>query len=457
LSAAARLPRLLAAALALAGAARAQGPDVRVNDPAQDGGGVTQSEVALARDGDVICVGWRDFAGGRRLNGFGVSRDGGETFRDRGLLSSSLGVFADPVLVAIPGGGFWYASLESALTGVILHHSRDCESFAYVGHVTSRQPKSSIDKPWLARDPRSGRLYAAYVRLGQIVVAESDDPAREPDAGWAHERVLAPGSGPWLDVAPDGTAFVAFGAVASIRLFARAEGGSWEERTPIARIVHAPMYGPASRECRRPALNGKIRVELLPQLAIQPDAGAPAGYALHAVWNADTDGDAADASDVLYARSLDGGRQWSQARRLNDDETKTDQWNPALGAGAEGVVAVSFYDRRLDPERNWKFDRYLVVSRDGGASWGSNLRVSDQSSPVSPTHPHVDPHSASCYHGDYDQVVVGGGAIHMVWSDDRRLDPPCPKRGTDPAYLKSCPNPDVYYDRVELAAPPPAR
>ncbi len=461
-------PRIAAPTLAVAlaalgpGGTRAQGVDVRVNDPAQDNGGVTQNEVTLAVDGDVLCVGWRDFADGARRNGFGVSRDGGKTFRDGGPVSLAHSLFADPSLLAIPGGGFWYASLEAGLRGVILHKSADCATFAYVGHVTSGHANFSVDKPWLALDPGSGRLYAAYVKLGQIVVAESAAPEREPDARWARESVIAPGSGPWIDVAPDGTAFLAFSSGASIRLFARGAGGTWEERAPVALVLRAPAQRAATRECRRAALNGKIRIEVLPQLASHADTTAPAGYVLHVVWNADPDGEGPDVSDVRYARSLDGGRQWSAPRRLNDDDTTSDQWNPALGAGPGGVVAVSWYDRRLDAARNWKFDRYLAVSRDGGASFEPNLRVSDESSPVSPTQPHVDRHSSNCYHGDYDQLVVRGNAIHMVWSDDRRQGPPCPDRGTDPRYLKGCPNPDVYYDRVvvepsraRLAAPSP--
>ncbi len=448
---------LVAAALGLAGPARAQGVDVRVNDPAQDVGGATQDEVTLAVNGETICVGFRDFAGGLRANGFGVSKDGGRTFRDGGLVAPGQALFADPSLVAIPGGGFWYASLEGGLVGVLLHHSADCERFRYVGHVVSGQPKFGVDKPLLARDPRSGRLYAAYVRQGRIVVAESDAPESEPDRGWTRESVLAAGFGPWIEVAPDGTVFVAFLSAASIRLFARGEGPEWVERTPVALVVRPPRNAAATRECGRAALAGKLRVEVLPQLGIHADPSASAGYVLHAVWNADPDGDGPDASDVRYVRSLDGGREWSIPRRLNDDDTAADQWNPALDAGEGGVVAVSWYDRRHDPERNWKFDRYLALSRDGGVSWERNLRVSDESSPVSPTQPHVDPHSSACYHGDYDQVVVAGGAIHLVWSDDRRMDPPCPGRGTDPRTLEGCPNPDVYYDRGDLGSLVPAR
>jgi hypothetical protein len=126
-----------------------------------------------------------------------------------------------------------------------------------------------------------------------------------------------------------------------------------------------------------------------------------------------------------------------------------------------GVVAVSWYDRRNDASENWKFDRYLALSDDGGITWRPNVRLSDRAmavgatSPVSRNLPPYDDGTARCYHGDYDQVAVdAGGAFHVVWSDDRRLLPTggCPSDDPDlpslPYFVDSCPNPDVYYNRI---------
>jgi hypothetical protein len=185
------------------------------------------------------------------------------------------------------------------------------------------------------------------------------------------------------------------------------------------------------------------------------------GYVIHAVYFYDSDGAGSDESNVFYRRSVNQGVDWSDELRLNSDSTSTDQWSPALAVSASGVVAVSWYDRRDDPTGNWAFDRYLAMSDDGGITWRPNLRLSDRGTSVGPTSPvsrnlpHYDLGTNGCYHGDYDQMAFdAAGVLHVAWSDDRRLLPTggCPSDDPDipslPYYLGSCPNPDVYYNRI---------
>jgi len=168
---------------------------------------------------------------------------------------------------------------------------------------------------------------------------------------------------------------------------------------------------------------------------ITADGTAPAGYVIHAVYPYDSDGGGPDHSNVFYRQSLDGGASWSEEVKLNDDTTTNDQFVPAIGASEDGLLAVAFYDRRLDPN-NYLIDRYLTVSSDGGLTWTPNERISDVSAPVAQTLPNFDG-LAECYHGDYDQVAVSGNVAHIVWSDDRRV--------TDTG-----PNPDMYYDQFNI-------
>jgi len=81
------------------------GPDVLVNDPTGDAGGVshTQSEtsIALNENTGTICSGYNDsyhgVVQGQGYTGFSRSTDGGATFTDGGALSSSS--FGDPSLI----------------------------------------------------------------------------------------------------------------------------------------------------------------------------------------------------------------------------------------------------------------------------------------------------------------------------------------------------------------------
>ena len=172
-----------------------------------------------------------------------------------------------------------------------------------------------------------------------------------------------------------------------------------------------PRDASATYRCYRPALNGDIRYLPSPQLAVGPDG------ALHVVYSYDPDGhNTGDVVDVFYRRSTDNGATWGPEIRLNDDGTQTDQWFPTLSVGPTNGVMAAWYDRRLDTSDNYMFDYYGCFSSDGGVTWGSNIRISDVSSPV-----YIDPYMATCYHGDYDQQVQDEDDVYILWSDDRNV------------------------------------
>lgn len=214
-------------------------------------------------------------------------------------------------------------------------------------------------------------------------------------------------------------------------------GNTWVKMTDIATGQLQPENVAATNSCGRQALNGDIRNLSSPQIAIQRDKKAAAGYVIHATYPYDSDGVAgADNSNVFYKQSTDGAATWSNEVKLNTDQTNTDQWFPALNVNSKGVVVASWYDRRLDPANNLAFDRFAVISKNGGQTWVRNIRVSDVTSPLAQINPNFDPAVVNCYHGDYDQLSVGeSGIANIIWSDDRRI-------------TATGPNPDIYADRV---------
>jgi hypothetical protein len=53
--------------------------------------------------------------------------------------------------------------------------------------------------------------------------------------------------------------------------------------------------------------------------------------------------------DVKFTQSTDGGLHWSDPVKVNDNiepAEPTDQFQPSIAAGPDGVVAIAFYDRR---------------------------------------------------------------------------------------------------------------
>lgn len=474
--------------------------DRLVNDPLTDDNGAarfTQNETSVLVANNTVCVAFND-------NGdvTGIRSDGAFSQSDLPFIDAAGPAFPDvpPAFPLDPNAvpkslgdpslayralddTFYYASLTYNPDAIWLWKSTDnCQTWTPAGavHLEGDCP----DKELLAIDnsissPFFGRMYVGYTRfLGCLFssgsrnqIAFTDDPAETPNQdSWSNIKVLGEtvgriGQGMWPAIAPNGDVYFALldrnidpGGTQSQWIFRSVDGGSnWTQRTNIASDLPRPENAAASAAppggCGKSALNGFIRHLASPQIAIHPDPDAEVGYTIHAVYAYDSDGPGPDESNVFYKRSTDGALNWSSETPLNDDGTATDQWYPALAVNDAGVVVVSWYDRRLDPVDNLKFDRFLATSHDGGISWSKNVRISDASSRVArildgPAFQNIPP----CYHGDYDQIAIeADNTTHVVWSDDRNELPPCPIDPQNPEdpFLDGCPDPDVFYEKVE--------
>jgi hypothetical protein len=107
--------------------------------------------------------------------------------------------------------------------------------------------------------------------------------------------------------------------------------------------------------------------------------GGPAGT-LHMVYEGATPADIDWLFDVYHVRSTDGGQTWSTPTRLSDDppEDLAGKYHPDLSIAPDGRIDVAWWDFRND-NGNFATDVYLTSSTDNGASWSPNIRVTDRS------------------------------------------------------------------------------
>jgi hypothetical protein len=133
---------------------------------------------------------------------------------------------------------------------------------------------------------------------------------------------------------------------------------------------------------------------------------------------------------VMAAASADGGKSWSPPLRVNDNQNAIDQSNPAIAVNDEGVVGISWNDRRGDPSDRC-YQLSFAASADGGASFSPNLKVDDRfTCPIgrSPgpkaagglkADPSVDPIDSEYRfkNGGDTQGIVGlpNGGFHLAW------------------------------------------
>ena len=152
-----------------------------------------------------------------------------------------------------------------------------------------------------------------------------------------------------------------------------------------------------------------------------PAAAVSANGAVFVVWaqvNGVRSGGAL-TSDIVIARSRDGGTHWSAPMRVNDARSG-DRFMPAVALLSDGSVGVAFYDRRAGPGALDVFAA-RVRFRSGGAIASHNLRVNAGISRVSDIQ-YLPPGSTCFLPGRFfgDYLGVAGDAssnLCVVWGD----------------------------------------
>ena len=148
------------------------------------------------------------------------------------------------------------------------------------------------------------------------------------------------------------------------------------------------------------------------RLAVDTSRGPTRGR-LYLAWLDVADG----FFQVRAAASADGGKTWSAPVRVNDNTTPSDASNPAIAVNDEGVVGVTWNDRRADPSGRC-FQAFFAASADGGATFRANERVSDAlTCPIGKDAGDPVESEFRFKNGGDTQGLVGlpGGGFHIAW------------------------------------------
>ena len=213
------------------------------------------------------------------------------------------------------------------------------------------------DKEWVAVNNYSASRYADHVYAmwtdfngangnGKVMVSVS----RDRGASFSKPITLtSPGyttpanTYVYPSVGPDGTVYVAFvggydtknkNRVGSVYVAKSTDDGqTWAPFTLAASPVENPNgFLP----------NTNFRDGIIENFAASPT------YPGHVYLTYEDYDPAAGTMNVKFAQSGDGGLTWSAPLLVNDDAgtAASDQFQPSVGAGSGGAVAVAFYDRR---------------------------------------------------------------------------------------------------------------
>ncbi|MGH9222822.1 MAG: hypothetical protein ACRD2W_03245 [Acidimicrobiales bacterium] len=109
--------------------------------------------------------------------------------------------------------------------------------------------------------------------------------------------------------------------------------------------------------------------------------GGGADGTLHIVWEWRRPATLNSYADVGYIRSTDGGRTWSEPKRIADDDPNAlhPKYIPELQVSPDGNrLDAVWWDFRDDPGIRG-MDVYYAYSTDDGQTWSKNIRMTDQS------------------------------------------------------------------------------
>ncbi len=354
-------------------------------------------------DPNRMVIGWRQFdniLSNFRQAGISFSLDKGETWNYKDPIEKGL-FRSDPVLSTDLDGNFYYNSLrEGYICDVFKTHSLDDwsnKTYAYGG-----------DKQWMVIDktdqPSQGNIYAFW--KSAFTDCPNGNFTRSFNAGTSYEdcsltpQNITRGT---LDIGPDGELY-ACGGLSGQHVVLKSETAkdpqsavNWETTATVDLKGRQALYA------------GPNPSGMLGQVWVATDHSNTDSrgnvYLLSSTERSDNN----DPADIMFSKSVDGGNTWSEARKINsDNSTENWQWFGTLSVAPNGRLDVVWLDTRDNPG-TFLSTLYYSSSVDAGETWSANTPLSEA----------FDPHlgfPSQNKMGDYYHMISTDEGAHLAWA-----------------------------------------
>jgi hypothetical protein len=337
-------------------------------------------------------------------------------------ISSSYGIWGDPVLVSDQYGTIYFVHLSGSpydttwLDRMVVQKSSDGGKTFNDGSYTGLRGFHDQDKPALTCDltnsPYRGNLYLAWTEFDTYGSLNPSDSSRilfsystDQATSWSDPKVLSDINGNSIDnsltveltsiaVGPDGSVYICWMGPAGLVVKRSDNGG--KTFTP-EKHVWTPMPGWDY------PIPGFIRCNSSPTLLCDNSNSANRGM-LYLLF-----GDKRlKSSDVYITRSSDRGDSWTTPVRVSNDSSGRERFFPtATIDNSTGALYSIFYDRRNTLGDSTEV--YLSRSTDGGITF-IDTRLS--SIPFLP--------DTFTFLGDYIGITANRGLVVPVWTEENR-------------------------------------
>lgn len=344
------------------------------------------------------------------------TKDGGVTWTER-KLTSSMGVYGDPTIVADLNGHFYYFHLsygkppDGWLDRIVCQKSTDGGDTWSDGVGIGHNPPKHQDKQWATTHPTKPSVYTTWTQFDKY---GSRDPnmhsnimfSMSEDGGITFSEAIRLNSiaGDCLD--DDNTtegAVPAVGRDGKIYVVWSNRGYLYFDRSTDNGKTWMPTDQPIAKQHGGWNMNipGISRCNGMPVLVIDNSQRATKN-SLYVVFADQRNGE--DDTDILFIKSRDGGKTWTEPLTVNQDKSGKHQFFPWIAIDqTTGYIYIVYYDRRAYADT--QTDVYLAYSTDGGTSF-KERKISE--SPFVPTN--------TRFFGDYNNISAHAGIIAPVWT-----------------------------------------
>jgi hypothetical protein len=333
-------------------------------------------------NGNKMMIAWRQFNSINsdfRQAGWGYTTDGGVHWTFPGVLQN--GIFrSDPVTKSDEVGNFFYLSLQS--TQAQSFFCDDVWRSTNGGQTFTEQSPDEAghggDKEWFTIDTTGGTGHGfLYQFWTGFFACDFGEFNRSIDSGMTWQTPInipnSPDTGA-LDVDTNGNLFLA-------------GGGSpfWCVRSSNARD---PGVTPTFDQTTQVNLGGDLiqgginGIGLCGQTFIAIDHSGTATNNNIYVMASVRPFSASNGTDVMFARSTDGGATFSAPHRINDDPINQNKWHifGTLSVAPNGRIDVVWLDTR-NAANNTDCQLFYSWSTDSGVTWAPNVAASNSFNP----------------------------------------------------------------------------
>jgi len=329
-------------------------------------------------NGNKMSIGWRQFdnvSSNFRQAGFAHTTNGGTTWISAGVLQHN--VFrSDPVLNSDSAGHFFYLSLLQNFFDDLWRSLNGGQSW------TNIAPADGGDKQWFVIDntnsPGHGFHYQSWSTDGNNYGGRQFSRSINGGLTWMNP-INIPNSPAWgtLDVDSSGNLFIGGVNLNTNQI--------WCIRSTNAKngaVVPTFDQSAAVNLGGRIVTGGINPQGLVGQVFLAVDrSGTITNNNIYMLASVQPAG-FATGTDVMFARSINGGQTFSAPRRINDDPVNHAKWHwfGTLSVAPNGRIDAVWLDTR-NAGNNTNSQLFYSYSVDGGNTWSLNVAISNSFNP----------------------------------------------------------------------------